>query len=163
MGNVPFHPLHKRAFVTKFVGGVRPEVPANAPAATHKSGLLVIVQSDAGERNPLNVLHFLWFNNGFLSLEMWDTGLGKSTSTGGYVSIPEQLALPVMFTTCQRVLAKLRNGLILIPGMGRSAYVHLERSVFLFLAPVNVVRTSPKRSTAPGSAVGASITLHDAL
>jgi len=92
-GNVPFHRHHGCAVVSKVTKGDRPEIPVDTPATAHKSGLWAIVQKCWGakplERPALSVVRQRLVD----AVEMWDTDLGRSTASDGFVNVPIDVLL----------------------------------------------------------------------
>jgi len=132
-GNFPFHEFHVWPVVTKVVQGDRPQIPADTPAAAHNSGLWLIVQQcwagKPSERPTLSAVR----QRLTTAKEMWDAGLGGSSSTDGYVDVRE-----ILFLSRESIgveSASEAEG-------GTSSSSFLAYGVYL----------PPRRATTPGSA-----------
>lgn len=92
-GNTPFHLLSDPAVIAKVVRGGRPEIPADTPIAARKSGLWTAVQR-CWEEEPFKRPALSEVRDRLVAAAgMWDDDLGRSGSTGGYVSVAQNILL----------------------------------------------------------------------
>lgn len=93
-GKVPFYRVfHDCAVFAQIVQGVHPEIPIDTPDATHRSGLWAIVQQ-CWEQEPIKRPTLPEIRRRVsAAAEMWDADLGRSGTSDGYVSVPQDTLL----------------------------------------------------------------------